>query len=72
MFYVGRLRPEVQPLTPFIYMYHFRQKRCTYRIHLLLTNGTPVTYLVCNVAPLLTVVKSHNGTINSALSFEDE
>lgn len=61
----------VQPLT-LIYTYHFRQKRYTYRIHLLLTNSTPFKYLVCNVTSLLTIVKSHNGTINSALSVEDE
>ena len=71
MFYVGRLRPEVQPLT-LSYTCTIFDRKGTPIVYLLLTNGTPVTYLVCNVASLLTVVKSHNETINSALSFEEE
>ena len=47
--YPGRLRPDVQPLTLlYTILHHFPWKRylCTSSIYLLLTNGTPFTYLV--------------------------
>lgn len=71
MFYAGRLLPEGQPLT-LSYTCTIFDRKGTPIVYLLLTNGTPFTCIVCNVSSLLTVVKSHNGTINSALSFEDE
>ena len=42
-FNTGRLRPELQPLTLFIY--HFGRKGTPF-IYLLLKNGTPFTYLL--------------------------
>ena len=41
--YTGRLRPEVQPLTLLYTIFH---EKVTPFIYLLLTNGTPFTYLV--------------------------
>ena len=42
-FYTGRLRPEVQPLTLLYTIFH---EKGTPFVYLLLTNGTPFTYLV--------------------------
>ena len=42
-FYTGRLRPEVQPLTLLCTIFH---EKGTPFVYLLLTNGTPFTYLV--------------------------
>ena len=42
-FYTGRLRPKVQPLTPFIFL---TEKVPLPFVYLLLTNGTPSTHLV--------------------------
>ena len=42
-FYTGRLRPKVQPLTPFIFL---TEKVPLPFVYLLLTNGTPFTHLV--------------------------
>ena len=42
-FYTGRLRPKVQPLTPFIFL---TEKVTLHFVYLLLTNGTPSTHLV--------------------------
>ena len=42
-FYTGRLRPKVQPLTPFIFL---TEKVTLPFVYLLLTNGTPSTHLV--------------------------
>lgn len=41
--YTGRLRPKVQPLTPFIFL---TEKVPLPFVYLLLTNGTPSTHLV--------------------------
>ena len=41
--YTGRLRPEVQPLTLLYTIFH---EKGTPFVYLLLTNGTPFTYLV--------------------------
>ena len=53
--YTGRLRPEVQPLTLLYTIFH--EKGIPF-VHLLLTNGTPFTYLVYNFAYLLTAVNA--------------
>ena len=58
---MGRLRPEVQPLTLSCTIFH---EKGTPFIYLLLTNGTPFTYLVCDFACLLTAV--------NALSFQQK
>lgn len=42
-FYTGRLRPKVQPLTPFIFL---TEKVPLPFVYLLVTNGTPFTHLV--------------------------
>ena len=42
-FYKARLRPKVQPLTPLYTIFHEKGPPSVY---LLLTNGTPFTYLV--------------------------
>ena len=42
-FYTGRLRPEAQPLT---LLYTICHEKGTPFVYLLLTNGTPFTYLV--------------------------
>ena len=42
-FYTGKLRPEVQPL---ILLYTIFHEKGTPFVYLLLTNGTPFTYLV--------------------------
>ena len=42
-FYTGRLRPKVQPLTPFMFL---TEKVPLPFVYLLLTNGTPSTHLV--------------------------
>ena len=42
-FYTGRLRPRVRPLT---LLYTILDRKGTSFVHLLLTNGTPFTYLV--------------------------
>ena len=42
-FYTGRLRPRVCPLT---LLYTILDRKGTSFVHLLLTNGTPFTYLV--------------------------
>ena len=42
-FYTGRLRPKVQPLTPFIFL---TEKVTLPFVYLLLTNGTSSTHLV--------------------------
>ena len=42
-FYTGRIRPEVQPLTLLYTIFH--EKGAPF-VYLLLTNGTPFTYLV--------------------------
>ena len=42
-FHTGRLRPKVQPLTPFIFL---TEKVPLPFVYLLLTNGTPFTHLV--------------------------
>ena len=42
-FYTGRFRPEVQPLTLLYTIFH---EKGTPFVYLLLTNGTPFTYLV--------------------------
>ena len=57
--YTGRLRPEVQTITLSCTIFH---EKGTSSIDLLLTNGTPFTYLVCDFASLLTAV--------NALSFQ--
>ena len=49
----GRLRPAVQPLT---LLYTIFDRKGTPFIHLLLTNGTPFTYQVSNIASQLTAV----------------
>ena len=49
----GRLRPAVQPL---ILLYTIFDRKGTPFIHLLLTNGTPFTYQVSNIASQLTAV----------------
>ena len=55
-FYTGRLRPaEVQPLT---LLYTNVHEKGPPSIYLLLTNGTPFTYLVLNSASLLTAVNA--------------
>ena len=59
----GRLRPEVQPLT-LLYHCTIFHKKSTPFVHLLLTNGTPFTYLVQNFVSLLTAV--------NALSFKQK
>ena len=41
--YTGRLRPKVQPLTLF---YATFDRKGTHFLYLLLTNGTPFTFLV--------------------------
>ena len=48
-FHTGRLRPEVQLLT-------LLHEKSTPFVYLLLTNGTPSTYLVYNFVSLLTAV----------------
>ena len=55
MIYMGRLCPEVQPLTLLYTIFH---KRGTPFMYLPLINGTPFTYLVQNFASLLTAVKT--------------
>ena len=60
-FFKGRLRPEVQPLTLLYTIFHEKGTPFIYR---LLTNDTSFTYLVYNVASLLTAV--------NALSFKQE
>ena len=42
-FYTGRLRPRVRPFT---LLYTILDRKGTSFVHLLLTNGTPFTYLV--------------------------
>ena len=42
IFYAGRLRPEVQPLTLLYTIFH---EKGTPFVYLLLTTGTPFTYL---------------------------
>ena len=59
--YTARLRPEVQPLTLLNTIFH--EKGIPF-VYLLLTNGTPFTYLVCDFASLLTAVNT--------LSFKQE
>ena len=54
-FYTGRLRPEVQPLTLLCTNVHLKGPPSVY---LLLTNGTPFTYLVLISASLLTAVNA--------------
>ena len=41
--YMGRVRPEVQPLTLLYAIFH---KKGTPFVHFLLTNGTPLTHLI--------------------------
>ena len=41
--YTGRVRPEIQPLTLLCTSFH---EKVTPFVYLLLTNGTPFTYLV--------------------------
>ena len=43
-FYAGRLRPEIQPLILPFYL-PFVTEKVTSFVYLLLTNGTPFTYL---------------------------
>ena len=57
--YTERLRPEVQTITLLCTIFH---KKGIPFIYLLLTNGTPFTYRVCDFASLLTAV--------NALSFQ--
>ena len=59
--YTGRLRPKAQPLT--LLCTSFDRKGTPF-VYPLLTNGTPFTYLVKNIASLLTTV--------NALSFKQE
>ena len=59
--YTGRLRPKAQPLT---LLYTSFDRKGTPFVYHLLTNGTPFTYLVKNIASLLTTV--------NALSFKQE
>ena len=54
-FYTGKLRPEVQPLTLLYTIFHEKGTPFIYR---LLTNDTSFTYLVYNVASLLTAVNA--------------
>ena len=61
-FYTGALRSEVQPLT--LLNTIFKNKGIRF-IHLSETNGTPFTYLVYNVAPILTAVKAVYSTRSS-------
>ena len=51
--YTGRLHPKVQPLTLLYTIFH---EKGTPYVCLLLTNGTPFTYLGWNVASLLIAV----------------
>ena len=44
--YTGRLHPEVQPLTLAFYIPFFTKKVLSPSVYLVLTNGTPFTYLV--------------------------
>ena len=54
-FFKGRLHPEVQPLTLLYTIFHEKGTPFIYR---LLTNDTSFTYLVYNVASLLTAVNA--------------
>ena len=54
--YMGRLRPEAQPLTLVYTIFH--EKGTPSFVYLLLKNGTPFTYLVQNFASLLTAVNA--------------
>ena len=54
-FFKGRLRPEVQPLTLLYTIFHEKGTPFIYR---LLTNDTSFTYLVYNVASLLTAMNA--------------
>ena len=62
--YTGRLRPEVQPLTLFKTIFCAKG---TPFLYLLLTDSTPLTYLVQFFASLLTVVNPLSFTQESKI-----
>ena len=64
---------EVPPRgpTPYPFIYHFSRKRCPFRLpSILLTFGTPFTYLVQNFASLLTALNELSFKLESITQIE--